>query len=175
MHADGSPDLAQVLGDPQRAGELRPDEIPALLGALEHVRAALWAQMVRAAGPVKREADGAGEHDLLTVPEVAAELRFTRGYVYEAVRRGELPAVRKGKYVRLRRGDLAAWLGGQRAASLDGTGRLPHSAVSRRGSPATDSESKRARRKRPGQMAPRSRAMASGPRGKQTRQEPGSM
>jgi excisionase family DNA binding protein len=67
--------------------------------------------MMRAAGPVKREADGAGGHDLLTVPEVAAELRFTRGYVYEAIRRGELPAVRKGKYVRLRRGDLAAWLG----------------------------------------------------------------
>jgi excisionase family DNA binding protein len=108
MRPDGSRDLVQVVADPQRATELRPDQIPALLGTLEQVRAALWVQMVRAPWPVKREADGAGAHEFLTVPEVAAELRFTRGYVYEAVRRGELPAVRKGKYVRLRRGDIMA-------------------------------------------------------------------
>src|SRR5262245_50060238 len=93
MRPNGSPELALLVADPQRATELCRDEIPALLGALEQVRAALWIRMVRAAEPVEREAASAAGHELLTVPDAAAELRFTRGYVYEAVRRGELPAV----------------------------------------------------------------------------------
>jgi len=174
MGLSGSPDLAQVVADVQRAGELRPDEIPALLAALEQVRTALWVQMVRVPRPAARDADGGGR-ELLTVPEVAAELRFTRGYVYEAVRRGELPAVRKGKYVRLRREDLEAWLGGPGATSLDGSGRLPHSAFPRRGSRGPDPESKRARRLRSDQAGSRSRSTTHGPRGKSATETPGSM
>jgi excisionase family DNA binding protein len=175
MRPDGSPDLALVVADPHRATELRRDEIPALLGALEQVRALLWIQMVRVAETVEREAAGTAGHELLTVPDAAAELRFTRGYVYEAVRRGELPAVRKGKYVRLRREDLAAWLGGQRATSLDESERLPHSAFPRRPSRATHRESEGARRVRSDQAGSRSRAITHGPRGKSALETPGSM
>jgi excisionase family DNA binding protein len=175
MRLNGSPELALLVADPQRATELCCDQIPALLGALEQVRAALWIQMVRAAEPVEREAASAAGHELLTVPDAAAELRFTRGYVYEAVRRGELPAVRKGKYIRLRREDLEAWLRGQGATSLDGNERLPHIAFPRHRNRETDPESERARRVRFDQANSRSRAMTHEPRGRSTVETPGSM
>lgn len=119
MHRDGSPDLGLVLGNPGRVADLRADDIPALLGALEEVRAALWSRMLCAPAPVARDPAGAAGDQLLTVAEVAAEVRFTPGYVYEAVRRGQLSAVRKGKYVRIRRADLRAWLDGLPAKGLD--------------------------------------------------------
>jgi hypothetical protein len=90
MPLDASADLATVLGNLDRVADLRPEEIPALLGALERLRATLWAQMVRAPAPVARHADGAGGEQLLTVPEAPAELRFTRAYVYDEVRSGQL-------------------------------------------------------------------------------------
>jgi excisionase family DNA binding protein len=119
MHGDGSPDLGLVLADPGRVADLRADDIPALLGALEQIRAALWARMLCAPAPVARDPDGTPGDRLLTVAEVAAEVRFTPGYVYEAVRRGQLSAVRKGKYVRIRRADFRAWLDGLPAKGLD--------------------------------------------------------
>ena len=116
---DSKPDLALVVADPRRIADLRVDDVPALLGALEELRAELWARMLRVPTPAVREPGIDAEHELLTVPEVAAELRFTRGYVYEAVRRADLPAVRKGKYVRIRRTDLRAWLDGHSSRGLD--------------------------------------------------------
>ena len=119
MRLDGPPELGLVLADPRRVADVQVDDIPALLGALEQVRAALWSRMLCAPAPVARDPDGtAGDH-LLTVAEVAAEVKFTLGYVYEAVRRGQLSAVRKGKYVRIRRADLRAWLDGLPAKGLD--------------------------------------------------------
>ena len=68
--------------------------------------------MLRTPAPVARESDDTVGDQLLTVADVAAEVRFTPGYVYEAIRRGQLSAVRKGKYVRIRRAQLRAWLDG---------------------------------------------------------------
>jgi excisionase family DNA binding protein len=119
MPVDLDSDLALVVADPQRIAEVRSDEVPALLGALEQVRAALWARMVRVPAPAAREPGIDAGDKLLTVPDVAAELRFTPSYVYEAVRRGDLAAVRKGKYVRIRRVDLRTWLDGQSPRGLD--------------------------------------------------------
>ena len=65
--------------------------------------------------------------EILTVADVSDELRFTRSYVYEAIRRGDLAAVRKGKYVRVRRSDLRAWLDGHSPRSLDARPALPDS------------------------------------------------
>ena len=114
----GLPDLALVLADPRRVAELRVEEIPPLLGVMEELRALLWARMIRT--PTALAADAGDSNDeLLTVPEVAAQVKFTTAYVYEAVRRHELAAVRKGKYVRIRRGDLTAWLEGRRSRGLD--------------------------------------------------------
>jgi excisionase family DNA binding protein len=122
MSRDESAELALVLADPRRVTDLRVEDIPSLLGAIEQLRTVLWARMLRTPEPSVRNKDGAGE-EVLTVPEVAAELKFTTAYVYEAVRRHELGAVRKGKYVRIRRADLSAWLEGRRPRGLDqGTG-----------------------------------------------------
>jgi excisionase family DNA binding protein len=116
MGIDGPPDLAHLVANAGRVADLRVENIPAVLGVLEQLRAALWARMLRTPEPPVRAADG---DDLLTVPEVAAELKFTTAYVYEAVRRQQLGAVRKGKYVRIRRDDLQAWLEGRRPRTLD--------------------------------------------------------
>jgi len=119
MHRDGSPDLGLVLADPRRVADLHADDIPALLGALEQVRSALWSRMLRTPAPLARDPDDTAGDQLLTVADIAGEVRFTPGYVYEAVRRGQLSAVRKGKYVRIRRADLRAWLDGLPAKDLD--------------------------------------------------------
>ena len=125
MIADGKTDLARVLAEPHRIAEIPGADIPDLLGHLEQLRATLWARMIREpAAPVRDLASDAGD-EVLTVPEVARELRFTRAYVYEAVRRGDLHALRKGRYVRVRRAELRAWLEGRLPKGLDagpGTG-----------------------------------------------------
>jgi len=138
----GLPDLALVLADPRRVAELRVEEIPPLLGVMEELRAVLWARMIRTPTPVVLHA-GDSNDELLTVPEAAAQVKFTTAYVYEAVRRHELAAVRKGKYVRIRRGDLTAWLEGRRSRGLDRGTPTPDSSphgfgrgrASRRGTP----------------------------------------
>lgn len=120
MLGDQRADLALALTDPQRLANLHADEVPHLLGALEQIRASLWARMLGSSGPAAREPVIDASDEILTVPRVADELKFTRSYVYEAIRRGDLAAVRKGKYVRVRRSALRAWLDGHAPARLDG-------------------------------------------------------
>jgi excisionase family DNA binding protein len=142
MPEDRNARLAFVLADPQRIADLQVDDMPLLLGALEQLRAALWARMLSVPVPAAREPGIDVGEEILTVPEVAAELRFTRGYVYEAVRRGDLTAVRKGKYVRIRRTDLRAWLEGHPPRSLDARPASPDSsrqAPKREGPPSLSS------------------------------------
>ncbi len=51
------------------------------------------------------------EHDWLTVPEVAEELRIPRTRCYELIQRGELPAVRVGeRSIRVNRNELERFL-----------------------------------------------------------------
>ena len=65
---------------------------------------------------------------MLTVDEVAAELRVTRGAVYALIRGGVLPAVRVGRRIRVARQVLAnfieaggcGWAGGWRKRSTGG-------------------------------------------------------
>ena len=111
-HQDDTSDLAlQILARPERAAEIALENIPAILGRLEQAQAALWTRIFTA-GSARPDSQAApAREELLTVPEVAKRLRFTRAYLYEAVRRGDLDAVRKGKYVRIRQADLDAWLG----------------------------------------------------------------
>lgn len=47
---------------------------------------------------------------LLAIPKVAELLAFTQQYVYELIRRGDLPAVRSGKYVRVSASALQAFI-----------------------------------------------------------------
>jgi excisionase family DNA binding protein len=50
---------------------------------------------------------------LLTVAEVAAQLRVSTMTIYRLIRSGELPAVRVGRNYRVRAGDLEAYLEAQ--------------------------------------------------------------
>ena len=139
-----APDLAAIVANPARVADLRAAEVPSILGALEELRSALWARMLVAPAGARDPVESSGE-PLLTVAEVAVELQFTRAYVYDAVRTGQLPALRTGKYVRIRRAALTAWLDGRSAIALDGhtapldsvrlTGRGRAQPVSRRAQP----------------------------------------
>lgn len=118
MPGDPNAHLAQVLAAPDLVAGLEDVDVPQLLGALEKLRASLWARMLRAPTSSLAPAPDAADQ-VLTVADVASELQFTRAYVYEAVRRGDLPAIRKGRYVRVRRADLRAWLDGHGPGRLD--------------------------------------------------------
>lgn len=50
-------------------------------------------------------------HAVFTVEEVAEILRLTRWAVYEAVKRGDIPAIRMGRVLRVGRRTLAVLLG----------------------------------------------------------------
>jgi len=52
---------------------------------------------------------------VLTVVEVAAELRCARWCVYEMVKRGDLRAVHVGRNLRIPRAELGRFLAGERA------------------------------------------------------------
>jgi len=111
--------LVRILLDPDSIHALAPVDVPTLLGDLERIRGTLWAHMLQ-----RPPADASSlvrdiENEVLTIPEVARELRFTRAYVYEAVRRGDITALRTGKYIRVRRTDLRAWLEGRSTKGLD--------------------------------------------------------
>lgn len=54
----------------------------------------------------------ADEHDVLTVPEVAALLRVSRQHVYNEVSRGRIPHRRVGSAIRFSRRLVIAWLEG---------------------------------------------------------------
>ncbi|MFN2556006.1 MAG: helix-turn-helix domain-containing protein [Nitriliruptorales bacterium] len=53
--------------------------------------------------------EGPGDH-LLTVGEVAADLRVSNMTVYRLIRGGQLPALRVGRNYRIRQADLEAYL-----------------------------------------------------------------
>jgi len=58
----------------------------------------------------------ASEHQLkltLTVPEVAALLRISRGSCYEAIRTGQIPSLRFGRSIRIPRYALQQLLNAQ--------------------------------------------------------------
>ena len=50
--------------------------------------------------------------ELLTVEDVAGELRVPRSWVYNAAGAGRIPSLKVGRYRRFRRTDLDAFLAG---------------------------------------------------------------
>jgi excisionase family DNA binding protein len=66
------------------------------------------------------------DRGLLTVREVAAEMRVSTMTVYRLIKAGELPAIRVGKHFRIKGGDLHAYLD-SRIVGGPGFGRPPAS------------------------------------------------
>lgn len=140
------------LSDLIRAvSETSREDLPALLGHLESVRAVAWTRMLTVP-PAARAGESDEPHaKLLTVEEAAAVLGVRAGYVYTAVRQRRIPTVRlpgldkggrtcEGKYVRIAAATLrrlmAAWEepgvdGGQGMATI-GAARLRAEPAGRR-------------------------------------------
>jgi excisionase family DNA binding protein len=105
-----TPTLDAILKTPTCAAELPRGTLGELLAQAAAVQSTLTAQLI-----TRPETDAPKESNkettpqfqrqserLLAVPEVAVMLGYARSYVYELLRRGDLPAVRHKKYVRVR-------------------------------------------------------------------------
>jgi excisionase family DNA binding protein len=85
------------------------DELPAVMGELERLKAVALVRLLGAlAGP--QHEPGPDPLDLLDVPAVAALLKLDRSTVYDHIRRGRLPVVTLGRAFRVRRADLERFL-----------------------------------------------------------------
>ena len=94
--------LAEYLA----AGEAEPQDLPALLAELEHLRADLWARLMS----VSQAPPPAGDTPLLNVDEASAVLNIPKSYVYDLARQGKIPSIKVGKYLRFQRRALTAML-----------------------------------------------------------------
>ncbi len=111
--------LDALLADPTRAAEIPAEQVSALLGELERLRAALWVRLVTAPAA---SAPALEPNRLLTADEVAAWLGVPKSYVYELARRrtpDALPTVAFGKYVRFVAEGVAAWVARHRRDRID--------------------------------------------------------
>jgi excisionase family DNA binding protein len=91
--------LIQYIRHP---ASLPAKDLPRVLGEIECLRAELWSALCAAAGTTcGTTPTRSGDIGFLTVAEVAAKLKFSRGHVYELVRQGRLRVVRTGRSVRV--------------------------------------------------------------------------
>jgi excisionase family DNA binding protein len=81
--------------------------------ALEALEDALLAELESHA-----QHDGAGRK-LLSLKEVCQELGMSKGWVYQRIRRGEIPSTKLGHNIKVKREDLEAYLQAQRRESIE--------------------------------------------------------
>jgi excisionase family DNA binding protein len=77
---------------------LQAAALPALVGALEEIKAVAWARMVTAT-PTAQQAPTVSA----TADELAAIHKVPRSFFYELARAGRIPCERLGRYVRFNR------------------------------------------------------------------------
>jgi len=124
---DLPPEVDRVLHDLRALHLLGQEDIARVLPELEHARTRLWlVVMMPKATLLEQPSESAQE--LLTVKEVADQLRFSTRHVYELVRSGRLRRIRDGRAIRIAREALAEWRTAHEADRLDGN--LRHSAES---------------------------------------------
>jgi predicted DNA-binding transcriptional regulator AlpA len=112
--------MPEEIGAPLRAlaaqaAELPVEAIPATLGAMEQVKVALWARLMRdAARPVPVNPP-AGAERLLTAKEAARMANVEPKWLYR--RAGSIPGVRRlsPKTIRFEEQALRRWLAARRA------------------------------------------------------------
>jgi excisionase family DNA binding protein len=100
--------LDQLAHDPSSASLVPRSERQTLIVQCASIIAALACTSTESiTNPLLLPAPPKGEAEaLLTIAEVANMLRFTRGYTYELVRRGEIRGMHKGKYWRVRKSEI---------------------------------------------------------------------
>ena len=109
--------LVMALGDVNRVRETPVEEIPALLGQLERLKAMLWHRLVVAPPTPTRSPTLEQMEDLRHVtPQAAGELLSLKpAYVHELCRTGRLPATKSGKYWMIPVAGLRTWLASEKS------------------------------------------------------------
>lgn len=104
-------DIAKLLSDPQRVGQMPPEVIPSLLCQLTALQTALAARLVAPSPSIRPLATR--DDRLLTVEEACAILGVTPRWLY---RHQRLPFVRKlsRKALRVSEAGLRQWLAAKR-------------------------------------------------------------
>ena len=97
-------DFAALLADP---ASVPSEQIPALLGELERLKAVLWARLVASGG---RETVPVPTPRYLTQAEAARMFNVPLSTVRYLTRRGRVPALGQGKNRRLLAADLSRYL-----------------------------------------------------------------
>jgi len=111
--------IVAVIENPDKAADLRPEMVPALLAQVAALVTALAARLLPVEPSANHQTAGHSEDRLITVEEAAERLCFTEQYVYELIRKGQLPCIKQGKYKRISLSDLSAWIDEHREKGLD--------------------------------------------------------
>lgn len=77
--------------------QIEPQDIPAILGELEHYKALLWVKMLY---------HSPKSDEWVSPKEAAKLLHVSPKHVYDLTKSGKLPSVKWGRSVRIRRSDL---------------------------------------------------------------------
>ena len=115
------PTLDELVADPSKVALLSSVKRASLVGRCAAVLAALSGAMLTGERPDTDLVPRTAPDRLITVQEAAELMGFAASYVYEMVRRGDLPAVRPrgGKYVRLRRAAVEQWIAANERDGVD--------------------------------------------------------
>jgi excisionase family DNA binding protein len=120
--------LDAIFRTPACAAELSRAMLGELLAQVAAVQSTLTARLITDAGnhgdteankPISQSQSQAER--LLAVPEVAVMLGYAKSYVYELLRRGDLPAVRHKKYVRVRHSAVLKFIAQHEQRGFDST------------------------------------------------------
>jgi excisionase family DNA binding protein len=101
---------SEVAGLLEKAQTLPIEVVPALLGEVEHLRAALWSRLHAPSNPVPA-ADERADDDLLAPPEAAQLLGVTVRWLYAHQRELSFTRRLSRKTLRFSRRELHRWLG----------------------------------------------------------------
>jgi excisionase family DNA binding protein len=110
--AEEDGDLGKIVTALERAvASAAPASLPAILGALEKLKALAWARAADPAGGPSSAADPLDELRHLTPLQVAELLNLKEAYVHELCRSGRIPAIKERKYWIIPVAGLREWLG----------------------------------------------------------------
>ena len=119
---DLPPEVIRIVRDLRALHLLGHEAIARVLPELEHACTRLWL-VVMMPKITLAEQPSESARELLTVKEVADQLRFSTGHVYELVRTGRLRRIRDGRAIRIDPEALAEWRTEHEANRVDGN---PH-------------------------------------------------
>jgi excisionase family DNA binding protein len=116
--AGSPPNADQALDLLRTLDRLALNDIARVLPELEDARTRLWIRL-QTLNPGPPTPPPAPAVQLLTVKEVAVQLRFSPGHVYELSRSGRLRVIREGRTIRIPREALTEWQAAHEADRLD--------------------------------------------------------